>query len=273
MAEERTREFEFTADDFAFVRRYLKMHAGINLSEQKRSMVYSRLARRLRALGMMRFSEYRSLLESGDVVEMSACVNALTTNLTMFFRENHHFQHLNDALLPDRAAAQARRLRLWSAGCSTGEEPYSIAIVLERWLRGKPGVDAKILATDLDTNVLERARAGVYAEKTIQPVAAWSKTALDEERGGQWRVTPGLRRLITFKKLNLLHKWPVNGPFDAIFCRNVMIYFDRPTQRDLVERFHALLAPHGVLYLGHSESLHYLTGLFTASGRTIYRKA
>lgn len=175
-------------------------------------------------------------------------------------------------MLAGRAGAGRKRLRLWSAGCSTGEEPYSMAIVLREWLRRNPGWDAKILATDLDTGALEKAQAGLYAEDGAAPALAWSRAAFRAE-GGRLRVAPDIRELITFKPLNLQHPWPMAGPFDAIFCRNVMIYFDRETQKSLVERFHALLAPHGVLYIGHSESLHYVSGLFVPAGRTIYARA
>ena len=265
------REFEFTQADFEFVREFLRQRAGIALGDQKKSMAYSRLARRLRALGLSRFSEYRSGLEAGDEREVAACVNALTTNLTMFFREEHHFTHLRDEMLARKEKDRSRRLRIWSAGCSTGEEPYSIAIVLESWLRGKTGWDAKILATDLDTNVLEKGKAGVYSEKAVAPAAKWTKTAF-HPAGPSMRTGPHLRRLITFKQLNLLKPWPMSGPFDAIFCRNVMIYFDKDTQRRLVERFHAILDENAFLYLGHSESLHHISGLFEPIGRTAYRR-
>ena len=262
-------EFAFTDADFEFIRAQLHRVAGIALSPEKRSMVYARLSRRIRARGLDGFAAYRALLERDDVEERGAFVNALTTNLTRFFREPHHFEHLRDVTLAKRPA-DARRLRIWSAGCSTGEEPYSIAIVVDQWLQGRFGYDARILATDLDTNALARAAAGRYRAAAVDDVGPWSRRAFDEDGPDGVRVVQRLRRLVTFKPLNLMERWPMRGPFDAIFCRNVMIYFDRETQARLLARIRGLLAPDGFLYVGHSETLYAVTDAFENVGQTVY---
>ncbi|MEM6490381.1 MAG: protein-glutamate O-methyltransferase CheR [Pseudomonadota bacterium] len=253
-AQRRGEEFAFTDDDFQFVRRKLREVAGISLSAEKRSMVYARLSRRIRALGLDSFKSYRAHLDQHAESEAGPFVNALTTNLTKFFREAHHFEHLRDVALPSRRK-NVDRVRIWSAGCSTGEEPYSIAIVLDAWLRGQSRCDARILATDLDTNVLERAATGRYSAESAASVSQWSNRAVEAVGDDRVVVADRLKRLITFKPLNLMHDWPMRGPFDAIFCRNVMIYFDRETQKDLIARMRALIADDGFLYVGHSETL------------------
>jgi len=262
-------EFAFTDADFEFIRGQLHRVAGIALTAEKRSMVYARLSRRIRARGLDGFAAYRALLERDDAEERGAFVNALTTNLTRFFREPHHFEHLRDVALAERAP-DARRLRIWSAGCSTGEEPYSIAIVLNQWLQGRIGFDARILATDLDTNALARAAEGRYRAAAADEVAGWSRNAFEPDGADGVRIVEALRRRVTFKPLNLIDRWPMRGPFDAIFCRNVMIYFDRETQARLLDRIRSLLADDGFLYVGHSETLYTVTNAFKNVGQTVY---
>lgn len=273
-------EFEFADQDFQRIRRIINEIAGISLAEGKRELVYSRLSRRLRQLGLRRFDEYCRLLETGgeDNPELGEFVNALTTNLTSFFRESHHFDFLGKELLPalirERSLSN-RRIRIWSAGCSTGEEPYSIAMVVRETLPAV-GWDVKILATDLDSNVLATADRGVYDANRVKDLSEvrlrrWFQRGRDAQ-SGQVRVAPELRDLIVFRRLNLMLDWPMSGPFDVIFCRNVVIYFDKPTQRVLFERFADLLAERGHLFVGHSESLFKVTDRFVPLGKTIYRR-
>lgn len=271
------REFPFTTRDFDFLRTMVNEQTGIVLSEAKRDLLYGRLTKRLRQLGLESFADYCQLLQSGDRTEMEHLVNAMTTNLTMFFRENHHFEYLADTLLPAllNTKAQSRRLRLWSAGCSTGEEPYSIAMVCKEVLPAT-GWDVKILATDIDSNVLATAQRGIYTAERVQGIAparlhCWFLQGKGSQAGAV-RVVPELQALISFRPLNLMQPWPVRGPFDVIFCRNVVIYFDKDTQRQLFDRFAHVLDPHGTLFVGHSESLFKVTERFELLGKTIYRR-
>jgi len=264
------RIFEFTPRDFARVRTLIYKQAGISLGESKQEMVYSRLARRLRAKGMNTFEEYLDGLEGGrDSEEWVAFTNALTTNLTSFFREAHHFpilaEHLRNMTAP---------LSIWCSASSTGEEPYSIAMTAcEAYGTLTPPVS--IVATDIDTNVLETAANGVY------PIDRIDKMAQDRvkrffqrgrgERSGMVRVRPELRQLVSFKPLNLLaSSWPLSGAFDVIFCRNVMIYFDKPTQSQILARFVPLMKPDGLLFAGHSENFMYASDAFKLRGKTVY---
>ncbi|SEP72489.1 chemotaxis protein methyltransferase CheR [Ectothiorhodospira magna] len=268
----RDREFHFTDQDFERVRSLIHAHAGISLNPGKRDMVYSRLARRLRANQMTSFAHYLDVLEV-ESSEWEHFVNALTTNLTAFFRESHHFPVLAEHLLSVHGKYR-RPLRIWSAGCSTGEEPYTIAMTaISAFGSWTPPV--RILATDLDTQVVAQASRGIY------PLERVSKVPEEERRhfflrgkgshAGMARVRPQVRALVTFRTLNLLGGgWPMKGPLDAIFCRNVLIYFDKPTQYRLMERFHPLMAGHGLLFVGHSESLAHAADLFRLRGKTIY---
>jgi chemotaxis protein methyltransferase CheR len=235
------------------------------------------LSRRLRALGLDSFRAYRALLEGGDRDELVQFCNAITTNLTSFFREAHHFQYLHEQLLAPQAAdlRAARRLRLWSAGCSTGEEPYSIAMTIHEALPDVRRRDIKILATDLDTEVLGRGARGLYEEERLRGLAPARLERFFRRTGGAGTacaVAPELRALITFRELNLMHALPMKGPFDAIFCRNVVIYFDKDTQRELFARFARLQRPGDLLFLGHSESLYRVSDAYTLVGKTIYRR-
>jgi len=271
------REFDFRDDHFGFVRNTLFENTGITLSEIKRDMVYSRLIRRLRALNLKSFDEYFNLLKKSPQQEMVEFTNSLTTNLTAFFRENHHFDYLKSTIFPELSRRkQNRRLRIWSAGCSTGEEPYSLAITLKESMQLFPGWDVKILATDLDSNVVDTASQGIYALDRIEglpkPVVSRWFNKGSGVLEGKVKVKPELRDLITFKQLNLMHEWPMKGPFDIIFCRNVVIYFNKDTQRKLFSRYAQYLDNRAYLIVGHSESLHGVTNQFRLLGKTMYQK-
>jgi chemotaxis protein methyltransferase CheR len=275
------REFDLTEEDFRFLARQVYDLTGIVIHERKRDMLYSRLSRRLRTLGLSSFREYCEYVSGPDRDgEIGAMINAVTTNLTHFFRESHHFDHLRDEVLPAVAAADRRagnrRLRIWSAGCSSGEEPYSIAMTVKaapvdfsRW-------NARVLASDLDTDMVATAAAGRYrcadASGIPDELAAKYTDSVTAPGGPEVRMREALRQMIIFKQLNLMGAWPMRGPFDAIFCRNVMIYFNHPTKARLVDRFAELLRPDGWLYIGHSESLSKVSDRFQLAGRTIYRR-
>ncbi len=276
------REFEFSDTDFHNLAQLARMHTGIALADSKRNLVYSRLSRRLRALGLSSFRDYREYLESdGGSQEIERFINSISTNLTKLFRENHHFDHLCSQLAaPFSAASQGRtgsRLRLWSAGCSTGEEPYSIALVLKHAIANISRQDVKILATDIDTDVLAKAAEGEYPANAVQDIPTAYRYLIQPKNtrsnGSNLIMDESLRALISFRQLNLMDAWPMRGPFDAIFCRNVMIYFDNPTKAALIDRFITLLRPGGWLYIGHSESLLGSHRHLQLVGRTIYRRA
>ncbi len=269
-------EYELRDKDFRKIVELVMNTAGIVLSEKKRPFIQGRLGRRLRALGMQDFRQYCNLLETpaGDE-ERDNLINAITTNHTSFFREPHHFTYLTRTILPKivQDAGDQRRLRIWSAGCSTGEEPYTIAMTLRDVPALQNGWDVKILATDLDTNVVAHAAAGVYDAERLEAVPSpLRKRFVTELGGGRGQMRDELCALITFAPLNLLQRWPMKGPFDIIFCRNVVIYFDKATQRKLFDRYAELLKPEGWLFIGHSESLLGVTDRFDLVGRTIYRR-
>ena len=273
----RLREFEFDDEDFEALRKPVKQITGINLSDQKRELVYGRLARRLRALRLRSFTEYREVLAADGGQEIVQFCNAITTNLTAFFREPHHFDYLRDHVLTPMLAGAPRRLRIWSAGCSTGEEPYSLAMTVLESVSDIKRWDIRILATDLDSDVLERGRRGVYTEDRLKNVTLQRRTRFFSERrerdGLCYEATPELKSLITFKQLNLMHPLPMRGPLDAVFCRNVVIYFDKDTQRDLFARISQLQRPGNLLFLGHSESLFKVSEDYALIGKTVYRRA
>ncbi len=271
-------EFEFTDVDFKKIRDLVKKDTGINLSEAKRDMVYARLSRRLRDLGMQRFSDYLSFLVSGSCEdELIQFTNAITTNLTSFFREEHHFDYLATTALPEvvKHNHDQKKIRIWCSAASTGEEPYSIAMVVREMAPMLRGWDVKILATDLDTNVLDTAKNGIYAENRIEGISGRRQRKFflkgTGNHAGKVSVRNELKELITFKKLNLMDKWPLRGPFDIIFCRNVVIYFTKDTQKVLLDRFAGLVAPDAYLFMGHSESLNGVTDRFDLIGKTVYR--
>ena len=280
LAAPRVREFEFGNEDFEALRQLVKQLTGINLSDQKRELVYGRLARRLRVLHLRTFAEYRDLLASDGGREIGEFCNAITTNLTSFFRESHHFEYLRDQVLQPMVANRtaSRRVRIWSAGCSTGEEAYSLAITVIESIPDLRTWDVKILATDLDSDVLAKAQRGIYAAERVRPLGPQRLSRFFAERrggreGATFEVKPELTSLITFKQLNLMHPLPMKGPLDAIFCRNVVIYFDKDTQRELFSRIAQLQRPGNLLFLGHSESLFKVSESYTPIGKTVYRRS
>ena len=273
------REFTFTDKDFHILQKLVNEHTGISLSDAKRELVYSRLTRRLRKLNLKKFSTYCQMLQDGaNGDELIHFTNAITTNLTSFFREPHHFDFLKKNIFPQfkNDTSRHKRLRIWSAGCSTGEEPYSIAMSLKDALPSIENFNVKILATDLDSEVLDKAKTGIYFQEKLKSISASQNKKYfikDEDRhSGLLRVNAQLKSIITFKQLNLMHEWPMKGAFDAIFCRNVVIYFDKSTQRLLIDRYANLLKEGGYLFLGHSESLFKVTDRFKLVGQTIYQK-
>ena len=269
------REFHFTAADFERVRQLIYKHAGISLAPIKQDMVYSRLARRLRALQMDNFNTYLSYLEEGTHEnEWETFVNSLTTNLTSFFRESHHFDILGKQLI----GLTHRPIKIWCSAASTGEEPYTLAITAcETFESLTPPV--QILASDIDTNVLRTAERGVYPIERVERLhpERLRKFFLKGTgaQAGYVRIRPELQKLVSFTRVNLLDgHWPnVKGPFDVMFCRNVMIYFDKPTQYQILKKFAPLLHPEGKLYAGHSESFLHAADLFRSLGRTVYERA
>ncbi|HSM99089.1 MAG TPA: CheR family methyltransferase [Gallionella sp.] len=272
--EGRDREFVFTEKDFERVCHLIYEHAGISLKPSKQDMVYSRLARRLRANGINNFRDYLALLESDDKTEWEAFVNSLTTNLTSFFREPHHFPLLAELALQKKGR---HPLSLWCSAASTGEEPYSMAMTMVDAF-GSFTPPVSIVATDVDTNVLAKAEEGVYPVECIEKLAPDLVKRFflkgTGPRSGLVRVRPELRAMITFRQLNLLgNDWTIRGPLDAIFCRNVMIYFDKGTQLKILQRFAPLLQPEGLLFAGHSENFHNAAHLFRLRGKTVYELA
>lgn len=272
-----SREFPMSDKDFAFIRDMAREHTGIMLSDHKRDMVYSRLVRRLRAIGLSTFTQYCRYLEQNLALELTPFINSITTNLTAFFREKHHFDFLLNKALPEikNSNLRSRRIRIWSAGCSTGEEPYSISMTVKQASFDR-GWDVKILATDLDSNVVKHAKQGVYLENRVEGI---DSGLIDRffRRGsiagdGKLSVKDEVRDLVTFNQLNLMNAWPMKGKFDVIFCRNVIIYFSKETQRALFDRYADLLHDGGYMIIGHSESLHGVSKRFESLGKTIYRK-
>lgn len=279
-----TKEFLFTDKDFAYLSKLAGEVAGISLSSGKRELIYGRLVKRLRALGFSDFKQYCTLLKDGSEEEVreerTHFINAITTNVTSFFRENHHFEFMAETLLPEliakKGSASRPSLRIWSAGCSSGKEPYSIAMILKECIPDIDRWDVKILATDLDSNILEVARAGIYPKEHLKEIAL--------DRRKRWfragrgmnenviKVTDEIKNMVAFRQLNLTQEWPMKGVFDIIFCRNVTIYFGRDTRIDLLDRFAEYLDKDGCLFVGHSESLFGLTQRFSTVGRTIHRK-
>lgn len=268
---EKSREFHFTKQDFQLISKLIYQRAGIALTESKQELVYSRVARRLRATGIKTFGEYIDHLQRGDEKEWQEFTNSLTTNLTSFFREAHHFQILTEHL---RKFDKTRPIELWCSACSTGEEAYSLAMT---------AVDAfssfdnpvRIVASDLDTQVLETARVGRY---TLESVARMPAQQIDkffvrgkDEHAGYVQVRPELRKMIVFRQVNLLDRiWPIREKLDVIFCRNVMIYFDKATQLAILEKFAPLMRSDGLLFAGHSENFFHAEAYFKLRGHTVY---
>jgi len=273
---EKQREFEYTWDDFNSLRKISNEHSGILVPDEKFDMFYSRLSKRVRMLGLENFKQYCQFLQENPDVEFTEFINAVTTNLTAFFRENHHFEYLKSHVIPEclKKNASTKQIKVWSAGCSTGKEPYSIAMTLAEQV--PPGWDIKILATDLDTHVLQTAASGIYTTDRVsglskQRLQRWFKKGKGKNIN-KVKVKQELQQLIHFKQLNLMKEWPMRGYFDFIFCRNVLIYFDRETKESLAKRYSGLLMIGSHLFIGHSESLHQLDTDFKLLGNTIYQK-
>lgn len=268
------KEFLMTDKDYSFISQSVYEACGIVLSEQKKDMVYARISRRVRKLNMTTFAEYINYLNDNKELEFGEFINSITTNLTSFFRENHHFEFLKNTALPEMIARHKddHRIRIWSSGCSLGMEPYSIAMCIGNKI--PTNWDFKVLATDLDTNVLATAREGVYSESQMSGVdsANLKKYFLTDGNSNRYKVKDLLKKDISFKQLNLLHEWPMKGPFDVIFCRNVIIYFDHETKIRLFNRYAELLAPGGYLILGHSESMGRENKQYKGLGHNIYQK-
>lgn len=270
-------DFKFTDRDFRRIADIIGGHAGIVLSEVKKDLVYGRLTKRLRRLGLDSFADYCKLIDGGDGEEFEHFINSLTTNLTSFYREAHHFEYLQQQVLPRLLASNSsRELRIWSAGCSTGAEPYSIAMAVAEVLPADWKVT--ILATDIDTGVLATAREGIYELE-------WVGKSMDAARMRRWmmrgtgahadkvRIKDEIRNLVTFLPLNLQEAWPMRKSYDIVFCRNVVIYFDKATQATLFDRMADQMSPKGYLFIGHSESLNKVTDRFQLIGKTIYQLA
>lgn len=268
-------EFALSEREFTRIRERLYDVAGISLSDAKRTLVIARLSRILRTRQLPSFDAYLDFLESeGTADDAQDFVNALTTNLTRFWREEHHFEHLVGyvgELMKTRLSQSQKRLRIWSAGCSTGQEPYTIALSL---LAAHPDLrrwDFKILATDIDTSVIAKAATAVYPDSELNGLSLERARLFERTGDGRVRIPQPVASLVSFKPLNLMAAWPMKGPFDAIFCRNVAIYFDKATQGEMFGRLGRILAPGGFLYIGHSENLGAGAAGFRLVGKTIYQ--
>ena len=266
--------FLFTDKDFKEIASLVYNACGIVLGEHKREMVYSRLARRIRELKLADFKTYLEYLKEHKDREFDAFINSITTNLTSFFRENHHFEFIKAQLAPTllKANKQSKRIRIWSAGCSTGEEPYSLAMTLQELFPSD--WDVKILATDLDSNVLTKAQNGIYTAANVNGLNSkqLKRWFLKSKDGESYKVKPKLQEFISFKRLNLLQEWPMKGKFDLILCRNVVIYFDKETKDQLFKRYGNILNERGYLFLGHSETMGKEHSQFKNLGKNMYRK-
>jgi len=275
---EKEREFKFTLGHFNKIKQLVFEHTGISFSDAKEHLVYGRLARRLRALDLQNFDEYLDLLNDDAEEEFGNFVNALTTNLTAFFREKHHFELLKKEVLPKllQKRQDSRKLRIWSAGCSTGEEPYSLAITLLESINNISEWDIRILATDIDTNVLANAKSAIYSkDRIVGLLDLQQKKWFHKGKGkheGMVKVKQDVCDLIAFKRLNLIQDWPMKSDFDIIFCRNVLIYFNIDTQKTLIDRYANKLSEDGYLFLGHSEAMNDKSTRFNLLRQTSYLK-
>ena len=264
-------QFHFTSEDFHQIKNLIYQVAGISLSPAKKELVYSRLARRLRVRQIDSFSAYIRLLETGNPEEREEFINALTTNMTSFFREAHHFTILSKHL---GTIPKTNPIQIWTCASSSGEEPYSIAMTVFDHFKSFT-TPVRILATDIDTNVLEKARRGVYSLDQLQKITPDQLKRFflkgDGKNAGFAKVRPELQQMITFRRFNLLDdKWSLRDKFDVIFCRNVMIYFDKKTQYEILKKMQPCLQPHGLFFAGHSESFHHASDLFRVCGKTVY---
>lgn len=271
-------QYQISDKDFVRFRELIYREAGINLSDAKKALLQARLTRRIRHLGIETFSEYYDYLIANPEDEMVNFINALTTNKTEFFRESRHFHFMIEDALPEFDTMGLDTLRIWSAGCSSGQEPYTIAMSLSEYYNGIKKPDIKILATDIDTQMLEKAESGIYPEEQVaeiedQLLRKYFMKGVGSNHGA-YRVKDFLKKLISFRRLNLLdEKYPMKRKFDIIFCRNVVIYFDKPTQKMLFNRLGDNLADHGYLFIGHSENILNITDRFRLIGNTIYQKS
>lgn len=269
-----SREFPMSDTNFKIIQDLAYQKIGIKLSPYKKNMIYSRLSRRLRSLNLKNFDDYCDIIchpEQNEIVEF---INAVTTNLTSFFREPYHFDYIKNIFIPSviKDKNENKRLRIWSAGCSTGEEAYSLAMIFcdlptfKKW-------DIKILATDVDSNVVDIAKKGVYSADKLYKIPVECKNYVTiDYKNEDIKIKEIVKKMITFKQLNLMHRWPMKGPFDIIFCRNVIIYFDVETQKKLFNRYADMLCEEGKLFIGHSENLYNISEQFQAVGHTIYYK-
>jgi chemotaxis protein methyltransferase CheR len=272
-------EYPLSRRDLSEIAAMIYSDAGIYLNDSKASLVYSRLSKHIRALGLKGFREYCALVASPEgAAARREMLSHLTTNFTRFFRENHHFEHLRDEVLPHliARAKAGGRVRIWSAACSDGQEPYSIALTVLSLFPNAADYDFRILATDIDPKILAQARAGIYDDNAVETVSPAVRKQFfhDVDVGGRrkFQVDDRLKKLITFNELNLMAQWPFKGQFDVIFCRNVVIYFDEPTQMKIWSRFATLLPEGGYLYIGHSERVSgEAKNLFENVGITTYR--
>jgi len=271
-----SREFPMTDENFVAIQKQAYASTGIKLTVHKKEMIYSRISRRIRQLGLKTFNEYCELIARDDHPEHNEFVNTITTNLTSFYREPHHFDYLKKTVMPWLLSKHQRdhRVRIWSSGCSSGEEPYTIAATFLQNTQFR-NWDVKILATDLDSDTLDKGRRGLYSGDKLDNLTPEQHVSLfsggsDEKN---LNIKPQLKELIHFKRLNLMETpWPMSGPFDIIFCRNVVIYFDKDTQKSLFDRYANLLVPDGYLFIGHSESLNGVSNRFRLLGKTIYQR-
>ncbi len=278
IVENKTREFRFTEKDFNSLRKISNKHTGIIVTDDKYDMYYSRLVKRLRKLGLKDFSSYVSYLKTSEDTEFTPFIDSITTNLTSFFREKHHFDQMKSELIPEMCQRSdiSGGIKIWSAGCSTGEEPYTIAMTFAEGLENKPGVKATIMASDIDTTVLSKASNGIYDIERVKGLPVNIKKRWffrgKGKNNGKVKVSPELQKMLEFRQVNLMESWPMKERFHLLFCRNVVIYFDRPTKMKLFDRFADQIVEGGFMILGHSESLQGLTDRFETIGKTVYRK-
>lgn len=269
-------DHSITTDEFQRFRTLIYDESGITLSDQKRTLLASRLSKRIHELGLATFSDYYERVTKDQThEEFTRMLDLISTNKTDFFREPKHFDFLRERILPEQAKSQ--RIRIWSSACSTGEEPYTIAMTLYEGVSNPTQWDFKILASDLSTRVLAKAAAGVYDEERFRdvPPEVLKRNFLrgQGDSASKYKVKPHLASIIQFRRLNLMdERFPIKNPLDLIFCRNVMIYFDRPTQERLVNKFYRYLRPGGYLFIGHSESLQWVEHPFKSLAPTIYQK-
>ena len=271
----KTQEFAFDASDFSYLQKLVKEKSGIVLADDKQVMAYSRLTSRLRTLKLNRFRDYFALIDSPGSDEIDHCLNAISTNLTSFFREKHHFDFLAKTILPQvqKRTSRQKSLRIWSAGCSSGEEAYSVAITINESLLSTSGWDIEIIATDLDSNMIKTANAGRYRKQQLS--SAMDNEVIQryfDDDGSYLTAKSRLKNMISFSRLNLLDSWPAFSKFDLIICRNVIIYFDKLTQKKLMDRYRQALGRDAYLFLGHSEKMDDPKKQFNHLGKTCYQK-